>query len=127
MQAQVMARVHDEPMCLGLLGGFRAGIKQYGMPARAECRRIAAGIDLDPVRTCLSHPAKRSRVGLHEEHDAAPQCFERGDRGTFIFQSLFMKQMMGGSYWENVRNTELLTGRRVRRSSSMIGSFWREQ
>jgi FtsP/CotA-like multicopper oxidase with cupredoxin domain len=25
--------------------------------------------------------------------------------GLFIFQALFMMQMMGGSYWENVRNT----------------------
>src|SRR5919109_2672436 len=25
--------------------------------------------------------------------------------GLFIFQSLFMKQMMGGSYWQNVRRT----------------------
>ncbi|MBI1775872.1 MAG: DUF4396 domain-containing protein [Proteobacteria bacterium] len=27
--------------------------------------------------------------------------------GIFIFQSLFMKEMMGGSYWENVRRTFL--------------------
>jgi len=27
--------------------------------------------------------------------------------GLFIFQSLFMKSMMGGSYWENVRKTVL--------------------
>jgi manganese oxidase len=27
--------------------------------------------------------------------------------GLFIFQSLFMKQMMGGSYWENVRKSFL--------------------
>jgi len=25
--------------------------------------------------------------------------------GLFIFQSLFMMRMMGGSYWENVRRT----------------------
>src|SRR5205085_6949782 len=25
--------------------------------------------------------------------------------GLFIFQSLFMKEMMGGTYWENVRKT----------------------
>ena len=28
--------------------------------------------------------------------------------GLFIFQSLFMKSMMGGTYWQNVRNTFLL-------------------
>src|SRR5256714_5270078 len=27
--------------------------------------------------------------------------------GLFIFQSLFMKSMMGGTYWQNVRNTFL--------------------
>lgn len=27
--------------------------------------------------------------------------------GLFIFQALFMKEMMGGSYWENVRRTFL--------------------
>src|SRR6266571_2012245 len=27
--------------------------------------------------------------------------------GLFIFQSLFMKEMMGGTYWENVRKTFL--------------------
>src|ERR1700704_1816924 len=27
--------------------------------------------------------------------------------GLFIFQSLFMKEIMGGSYWDNVRNTFL--------------------
>src|ERR1700704_4531218 len=27
--------------------------------------------------------------------------------GLFIFQSLFMKELMGGSYWENVRRTFL--------------------
>src|SRR6266481_701114 len=27
--------------------------------------------------------------------------------GLFIFQSLFMKKIMGGSYWDNVRNTFL--------------------
>lgn len=27
--------------------------------------------------------------------------------GLFIFQSLFMKQIMGGTYWENVRSTFL--------------------
>jgi len=27
--------------------------------------------------------------------------------GLFIFQSLFMKNMMGGSYWENVRKSFL--------------------
>ena len=27
--------------------------------------------------------------------------------GLFIFQSLFMKEMMGGTYWENVRKSFL--------------------
>lgn len=46
--------------------------------------------------------------------------------GLFIFQSLFMKQMMGGSYWQNVRRTfvpELISMNAMMAGMALVMSF----
>src|SRR5919106_3625566 len=61
------------------------------------CAGDATGIILAAALTGL--------IGWPMAIDLAVEYIAGFAFGLFIFQALFMMQMMGGSYWENVRNT----------------------
>src|ERR1700704_2149671 len=79
---------------------FTAPLWKRGGASTIHCvAGDAAGIILAPAITAaLGLPM---RIDLIVEYLAGFAC------GLFIFQSLFMKEMMGGSYWDNVRKTFL--------------------
>src|SRR6266404_4536665 len=79
---------------------FTAALWKQGVGSTIHCvAGDATGIILAAAITAtLGLPM---RVDLVLEY-AAGFAF-----GLFIFQSLFMREMMGGSYWENVRTTFL--------------------
>jgi len=79
---------------------FTASLWKQGVGSTVHCvAGDATGIILAAAITAaLGLPM---RIDLIVEYLAGFAC------GLFIFQSLFMKEMMGGSYWENVRTTFL--------------------
>src|SRR5882672_5834715 len=79
---------------------FTAPLWKQGVGSTIHCvAGDATGIILAAAITAaLGLPM---RIDLIVEYLAGFAC------GLFIFQSLFMKEMMGGSYWDNVRKTFL--------------------
>jgi FtsP/CotA-like multicopper oxidase with cupredoxin domain len=77
---------------------FTASLPKQGIGSTIHCvAGDATGIILAAVVTIS--------LGLPMWIDLIVEYLAGFAFGLFIFQSLFMKQMMGGSYWQNVRRT----------------------
>lgn len=79
---------------------FTSPLWKQGVGSTIHCvAGDATGIILAAAVTAL--------LGLPMWIDLIVEYFAGFSFGLFIFQSLFMKEMMGGTYWENVRKTFL--------------------
>src|SRR3977135_4508551 len=79
---------------------FIAPLWKQGVGSTIHCvAGDATGIILAAVITAT--------LGLPMWLDLIVECAPGFAFGLFIFQSLFMKSMMGGTYWENVRKSFL--------------------
>src|SRR5256886_4994212 len=79
---------------------FTAPLSKQGVGSTIHCvAGDATGIILAAAVTAL--------LGLPMWLDLIIEYLAGFAVGLFIFQSLFMKEMMGGTYWENVRKTFL--------------------
>src|SRR5712664_1709537 len=79
---------------------FTAALWKQGVGSTIHCvAGDATGIILAAVITAT--------LGLPMRIDLIVEYLVGFAFGLFIFQSLFMKEIMGGSYWDNVRNTFL--------------------
>ena len=77
---------------------FTAPLWKQGVGSTIHCvAGDATGIILAAAVTSL--------LGLPMWIDLIVEYIAGFSFGLFIFQSLFMKKMMGGTYWENVRNS----------------------
>lgn len=79
---------------------FTSPLSKQGVGSTIHCvAGDATGIILAAAATAL--------LGLPMWIDLIVEYLAGFCFGLFIFQSLFMKEMMGGSYWDNVRKTFL--------------------
>lgn len=79
---------------------FTAPLWKQGIGSTIHC---AAG----DATGIIVAAAVTSLLGFPMWVDLAVEYLAGFSFGLFIFQSLFMKEMMGGTYWENVRKTFL--------------------